>query len=110
MLYVWIFRVTRMGMFNNGWLVFGLVGQIIFAGRFLLQWLYSEYRRRSAIPMVFWYASVMGGLILFCYACHKEDPVFITGQTGGLLIYLRNLQLRLREKKELAHDSAPSTM
>jgi lipid-A-disaccharide synthase-like uncharacterized protein len=98
-----------MGMFSNGWLLFGLVGQIIFTARFLLQWLYSEYKRYSAIPMAFWYASVTGGLILFCYACHKADPVFIIGQAGGLLIYLRNLQLRLREKKELAHGSAPST-
>jgi lipid-A-disaccharide synthase-like uncharacterized protein len=97
-----------MGMFSNGWLVFGLIGQIVFTARFLLQWLYSEYKRHSAFPMAFWYASVIGGLILFCYACHKEDPVFITGQTGGLLIYLRNLQLRLREKKERARASSPS--
>ena len=97
-----------MGMFYNGWLVFGLVGQVIFTARFLLQWLYSEYKRRSAIPMAFWYTSVCGGLILFCYACHKQDPVFITGQAGGLLIYLRNLQLRLRDKKEKEHASAPS--
>jgi lipid-A-disaccharide synthase-like uncharacterized protein len=97
-----------MGMFNNGWLVFGLVGQAVFTARFLVQWLYSEQQGRSAIPMAFWYASVTGGIFLFCYACHKEDPVFITGQTGGLLIYLRNLQLRLREKKELARGSSPS--
>jgi lipid-A-disaccharide synthase-like uncharacterized protein len=97
-----------MGIFSNGWLVFGLVGQIIFTARFLLQWVYSEYKRRSAFPMAFWYASVFGGLILFCYACHKADPVFITGQTGGLLIYLRNLQLRLREKREQARAAASS--
>jgi lipid-A-disaccharide synthase-like uncharacterized protein len=97
-----------MGIFSNGWLVFGLIGQIIFTTRFLLQWLYSEYKRRSAMPMAFWYTSVLGGLILFCYACHKEDPVFMIGQAGGLLIYLRNLQLRLREKKEHASGSAPS--
>ncbi|GGA10661.1 lipid-A-disaccharide synthase N-terminal domain-containing protein [Dyella caseinilytica] len=97
-----------MGIFSNGWLVFGLLGQIIFTARFLFQWLYSEYKRHSAFPMAFWYASVLGGLILLCYACHKEDPVFMVGQTGGLLIYLRNLQLRLREKKEHARGSAPS--
>jgi lipid-A-disaccharide synthase-like uncharacterized protein len=95
-----------MGMLSNGWLVFGLVGQTIFTARFLIQWLYSERKRESVIPLAFWYASVTGGLILFCYACHKEDPVFIVGQTGGLLIYLRNLQMRLREKKEHARASS----
>jgi lipid-A-disaccharide synthase-like uncharacterized protein len=97
-----------MGMFSNGWLIFGLIGQVIFTGRFLLQWLYSEYKRQSAFPMAFWYLSAAGGLVLFCYACHKQDPVFITGQAGGLLIYLRNLQLRLRERKEHARGSSPS--
>jgi lipid-A-disaccharide synthase-like uncharacterized protein len=84
---------------NSGWLVVGMTGQTIFSARFLLQWIYSEYKRQSAIPMIFWYASILGGAILLGYAIHKQDPVFIIGQTGGVLIYLRNLQLRLRENK-----------
>jgi lipid-A-disaccharide synthase-like uncharacterized protein len=80
------------------WLVVGFVGQAVFVTRFLLQWLYSEYKRRSTFPMAFWYASILGGLILLVYAIYKRDPVFIVGQAGGLIIYLRNLQLRLRER------------
>ncbi len=80
------------------WLVVGFVGQAVFVTRFVLQWLYSEYKRRSAFPMAFWYASILGGLILLVYAIYKRDPVFIVGQAGGLIIYLRNLQLRLRER------------
>jgi lipid-A-disaccharide synthase-like uncharacterized protein len=49
--------------------------------------------------MIFWYASIIGGATLLGYAIHKQDPVFIIGQTGGVLIYLRNLQMRLRENK-----------
>lgn len=83
------------------WLVVGFVGQAVFVTRFVLQWLYSEYKRRSAFPMAFWYASILGGLILLVYAIYKRDPVFIVGQAGGLIIYLRNLQLRLRERNRV---------
>jgi lipid-A-disaccharide synthase-like uncharacterized protein len=94
-----------MGMLNNAWLVLGLIGQTIFSGRFLLQWIYSEYKRRSVIPVAFWYASIVGALLLLCYACYKKDPVFIVAQASGLLIYLRNLQMRRRDKKEPAPES-----
>lgn len=95
-----------MGTFNNAWLVLGLVGQTVFSGRFLLQWIYSEYKRRSVIPTAFWYASIIGAMLLLCYACYKKDPVFIVGQASGMLIYLRNLQLRNRNKKEPAPESS----
>lgn len=94
-----------MGMLNNAWLVLGLIGQTVFSGRFLLQWIYSEYKRRSVMPMAFWYASVIGAVLLLCYACYKKDPVFIVGQAGGLLIYVRNLQLHRRDKKEPVADT-----
>lgn len=81
------------------WLALGFGGQGVFAARFVLQWIYSERRRESSIPMVFWYASILGGSALLCYAIHIRDPVFITGQAGGVLIYLRNLQLRRREAR-----------
>lgn len=86
---------------NSIWLVVGLVGQVIFVGRFLLQWLYSEHKKRSVVPLAFWYASLIGGAILLAYAIYKRDPVFIVGQAGGFLVYLRNLQFRLRERREL---------
>ncbi|HKT27194.1 lipid-A-disaccharide synthase N-terminal domain-containing protein [Dyella sp.] len=91
-------------MLNNAWLVLGLIGQTIFSGRFLLQWIYSEYKRRSVIPVAFWYASIIGALLLLCYACYKKDPVFIVAQASGLLIYVRNLQMRRRDKKEPAAE------
>lgn len=90
---------------NSIWLVVGMVGQGVFVGRFLLQWLYSEHKKRSVIPMAFWYASLLGGAILLVYAIYKRDPVFIVGQAGGFLVYLRNLQFRLRERRELSTGS-----
>ena len=84
---------------THGWLLVGVIGQVVFTSRFVLQWVYSERRGYSAIPMVFWYASLAGAALLLGYAIHLRDPVFIAGQGGGLLIYLRNLQLRRREAR-----------
>jgi len=81
------------------WLAIGFLGQFLFASRFLIQWFKSELIGRSVIPVAFWYFSVGGGVVLLAYAVHKMDPVFITGQATGLLVYSRNLYLIFREKK-----------
>jgi len=84
------------------WLIVGFAGQAVFTGRFVLQWLYSEFKRRSVIPVGFWYLSMLGSALLLIYAIYREDPVFIIGQSFGLVVYLRNLQLiaRNQEQKE----------
>lgn len=84
------------------WLILGFTGQAVFTGRFVLQWLYSEYQRRSVIPVGFWYLSMLGSALLLIYAIYRQDPVFIIGQAFGFLVYLRNLQLiaRFKEQKE----------
>ncbi|TWC34647.1 lipid-A-disaccharide synthase-like uncharacterized protein [Pseudomonas sp. SJZ079] len=80
------------------WLVVGFAGQLAFTGRFALQWLYSEYKKRSLIPVGFWYLSIIGSALLLSYAIYREDPVFILGQSFGFVVYLRNLQLIARSK------------
>ena len=75
------------------WLIVGFGAQALFSGRFLLQWVHSERRRRSVVPKAFWYLSLSGGALLLAYAIHKRDPVFIVGQSSGLLVYVRNLML-----------------
>lgn len=75
------------------WLAIGMLGQAIFASRFLIQWLASEKAGRSIIPLAFWYLSIGGSLTLLVYAFYRQDPVFIFGNAVGLLIYARNLWL-----------------
>jgi len=75
------------------WVLFGLFGQLMFTGRFLVQWIASERARKSVIPVVFWYFSLAGGMILLSYAIYRKDPVFILGQSLGVFIYCRNLWL-----------------
>lgn len=82
------------------WIVIGFIGQTIFASRFLIQWIVSERASKSIIPNIFWWISIVGSIILLSYAIHKEDPVFIVGQSCGFLIYARNLYLIKRKNKK----------
>lgn len=85
--------MTFLSTFNSEtiWIVIGFLGQALFFGRFFVQWLASEKAKRSVVPNAFWYFSIAGGLTLFAYALYRQDPVFILGQSTGLLIYARNL-------------------
>ena len=74
-------------------LVIGFAGQGIFASRFVIQWIHSEKKGESSIPVIFWYLSIFGGLGLLTYAIFRKDPVIITSQLFGILIYTRNLIL-----------------
>jgi lipid-A-disaccharide synthase-like uncharacterized protein len=77
----------------TGWLLLGFLGQAAFSARFLIQWLASERRRESVVPVTFWWLSLAGGALLLAYALHRRDPVFVLGQSAGLVVYLRNLAL-----------------
>ncbi|MEQ8967816.1 MAG: lipid-A-disaccharide synthase N-terminal domain-containing protein [Azospirillaceae bacterium] len=81
------------------WTLIGFLGQAFFSMRFLLQWIFSEKARKSVIPEMFWYFSLLGGITLFAYALHRQDPVFIVGQGAGLFIYSRNIYFIWREKR-----------
>ena len=90
--------LNTLGPRDMVWIGIGFLGQFLFMMRFLWQWIQSERQRRSIIPIAFWYFSLAGGMTLFAYAVHRRDPVFITGQSLGLLVYARNLLLIGREK------------
>jgi lipid-A-disaccharide synthase-like uncharacterized protein len=84
----------------EAWLVIGLLGQICFFSRFLVQWAASERAGKSVVPRAFWYLSITGGAIVLTYAIWRRDPVFILGQSVGLFVYLRNLVLLWREDRK----------
>ena len=81
-------------------LIIGFTGQGLFASRFIVQWIYSEKKGKSSIPVIFWYLSIFGGIGLLIYAIFRKDPVIILGQTFGIFIYLRNLILIYNSKNE----------
>jgi len=91
---------------NTLWLIVGFAGQAFFSLRFLTQWISSERAGRSVVPLAFWLFSVAGGAVLLAYALHRQDPVFVVGQSAGLFVYARNLQLIRRERRRAIGDRA----
>lgn len=75
------------------WVLFGFLAQMMFMGRFVIQWIASERARDSVVPLAFWYFSLIGGVMLLAYAIYRRDPVFILGQAMGIAVYARNLWL-----------------
>ncbi len=79
-------------------MLFGFAGQALFSARFIVQWVASEAKKQSVIPLAFWYFSLAGGIFLLVYAILRHDPVFVLGQAAGLIVYVRNLVLIFRER------------
>lgn len=92
------------------WLTIGMFGQLFFASRFFVQLFYSEKAKKSVMPVAFWYISIGGGLITLAYSVRlgQMGLPFLIGQVGGLVVYVRNLMLIWREKRqEKAVAAAP---
>ncbi len=88
------------------WIVFGTVGQSMFFARFLVQWVASERAGRSHVPVAFWWLSLIGAAMMFVYAIHRKEPIFLIGQAVGWFVYSRNLIL-LRRTGEADSPSRP---
>jgi lipid-A-disaccharide synthase-like uncharacterized protein len=82
---------------RNPWSIVGFLGQAVFSGRFLVQWVQSERAGKSIIPLAFWYLSLIGSALLLVYSLYKRDLVFILGQSAGFVVYTRNLALLRKE-------------
>ncbi|MBR0693123.1 lipid-A-disaccharide synthase N-terminal domain-containing protein [Bradyrhizobium lablabi] len=80
------------------WLVFGLVAQLLFTARFLVQWISSERAGQSVVPMAFWFFSIGGGLMTLIYGLAKREPIIIIGQGMATLIYIRNIMLIVKNR------------
>lgn len=80
------------------WLAVGVGGQLLFAARFIVQWIASERAGRSVMPLAFWFFSIGGGIITLIYGIHRREPVIILGQALSIFIYVRNLMLIFRPK------------
>ena len=83
---------------TDGWALWGICAQLVFTGSFLVQWITSERRGESVVPVAFWYLRLVGGAMLFVYAfLGRGDAVFTLGQTFGVVVYSRNLILIRRK-------------
>jgi lipid-A-disaccharide synthase-like uncharacterized protein len=80
------------------WLAFGLIAQLLFTARFLVQWISSERAGKSVVPMAFWFFSMGGGLLTLVYGVVKREPVIILGQAMATFVYVRNIMLIFKSR------------
>jgi len=80
------------------WLAFGLIAQLLFTARFLVQWISSERAGQSVVPMAFWFFSMGGGVMTLIYGVAKREPVIILGQSLATIIYIRNIMLIIKSR------------
>lgn len=84
------------------WHAIGIVGGVIFSGRFYVQWIASERAKRSVVPSLFWYMSCVGSILLLPYSAYLQSPVGALGQSFNIVVYARNLVHIWREKGRLS--------
>jgi lipid-A-disaccharide synthase-like uncharacterized protein len=103
----WLLQVCNVtSPVNLAWVGLGLGGQLVFAGRMIVQWLASEKRRQSVVPPAFWYMSLGGGLCLTAYFLWRHDLVGVLGQAMGLVVYVRNIRLLMLHRPGVARVHA----
>ncbi|MFZ0608634.1 MAG: lipid-A-disaccharide synthase N-terminal domain-containing protein [Xanthobacteraceae bacterium] len=89
--------VTRL----DWWVILGIVAQLLFTARFVVQWIASERAGHSVIPVAFWIFSIFGGALLLIYALYRKDAVFIAGQAFSFFVYARNLYFVMRDRRAI---------
>jgi len=87
--------------------IFGFMGNVVFSTRFLVQWIASEKRGESVIPVSFWFWSIGGSIIMCLYFIFQRDPVGILAYLPNSAIYMRNLHL-IRKRKLAPTAAAPT--
>ncbi len=84
---------------DPGWAIVFFIGQALFGGRFIIQWIVSEYKKRSHVPEIFWYLSLAGSIVLLIYSIHMRHPLFMLSFSLNTFIYIRNIHLIFKHAK-----------
>ena len=90
-----------------GLVAFGVLAQLLFFARWVVQWLATEARGRSHVPLAFWWLSLIGASLLLLYFILRREPVGVLGQSIGWAIYTRNLIL-IRRRGSRAAAAPPA--
>lgn len=96
-----------LGLDWNYWVFIGILGNIVFGSRFIVQWVASEKAGDSVIPRSFWYLSIVGSSLLSIYFILQREPVGIFANLPNSCIYIRNLVLiKKKQQRDLATATA----
>lgn len=89
------------------WKVIGWLGNAVFFSRFFVQWYATEKKKQVVVPLLFWWLSLAGSLLLFSYALfYQRDSVFIFAYAFTWIPYTRNLVIHRRHRQ--AHLDCPA--
>jgi len=72
-------------------LLLGIISQLVFILRFVYQWLSSEKKKNSHLPLGFWRISLAGSMLILIYAIFREDIVLFLAHSIGMIAYIRNI-------------------
>ena len=97
-------------VFGVEWVVFwtaiGWSGNAVFFSRFLVQWYATEKTKQVVVPVLFWWLSLTGSLLLLLYALfYDKHHVIIFAYLFTWIPYTRNLIIHYRNQK--AHLDCP---
>lgn len=73
--------------------LFGLLGNVCFTSRQLIQWAAAERSGKAVVPVAFWWLSLAGAIIFIAYAYARMDIPFIILTAATLVPYIRNLRI-----------------
>lgn len=89
------------------WEIVGWAGNAIFSTRFFVQWYATEKKKRVVVPMIFWWLSLTGSLLLLAYALFAQKSlVFVFSYVFAWIPYVRNIIIHRRHSE--AHVECPA--
>jgi lipid-A-disaccharide synthase-like uncharacterized protein len=94
---------------NNPFLlmIWGILAQLTFISRFFYQWIYSENKKESVLPVGFWVISIAGAAMNFVYGIFRFDLVLIASHGFGLFVYFRNILIHYNKKSLFSRFEIP---
>ena len=80
----------------NQYLIYavGLLAQLLFSARLLVQWIASERAKKVLSPTLFWQLSMAASVLLCFYGWLRHDFAIILGQIISYYVYIWNLNAK----------------
>jgi lipid-A-disaccharide synthase-like uncharacterized protein len=93
------------------WKLVGYLGVALFSGRWFVQVIASHRARRSHLPHLFWYMSLVGSLLLLSYFAlsAKRDSVGILSNLFPSTVATYNLLLLRKKERGLPQQQQPGS-
>ena len=87
------------GIHPTPWKIIGIVGALMFAGRWLVQFVASRRYGKPVIPRAFWYMSIVGSLMTLSYFIFgKNDAVGVLQNLFPAFTALYSLGLDIKHR------------